>query len=40
MAIEAGGKNGIFEFDAKTEEIVNHRTKLNGTKFELRAGGT
>jgi 3-isopropylmalate/(R)-2-methylmalate dehydratase large subunit len=32
MAIEAGGKNGIFEFDAKTEEIVNHRTKLNGTR--------
>jgi 3-isopropylmalate/(R)-2-methylmalate dehydratase large subunit len=32
MAIEAGGKNGIFEFDAKTEEYVNHRTRLNGTK--------
>lgn len=32
MAIEAGGKNGIFEFDAKTEEIVNHRIKLNGTR--------
>jgi 3-isopropylmalate/(R)-2-methylmalate dehydratase large subunit len=32
MAIEAGGKNGIFEFDAKTEELVNHRTRLNGTK--------
>lgn len=32
MAIEAGGKNGIFEFDAKTEEFVNHRTRLNGTK--------
>jgi 3-isopropylmalate/(R)-2-methylmalate dehydratase large subunit len=31
MAIEAGGKNGIFEFDAKTEEFVNHRTRLNGT---------
>src|SRR6185295_964986 len=32
MAIEAGGKNGIFEFDARTEEYVNHRTKLNGTQ--------
>src|SRR5512147_25637 len=32
MAIEAGGKNGVFEFDAKTEEMVNHRCKLNGTK--------
>jgi 3-isopropylmalate/(R)-2-methylmalate dehydratase large subunit len=32
MAIEAGGKNGIFEFDAKTEEYVNHRTRLNGTQ--------
>lgn len=31
MAIEAGGKNGIFEFDAKTEEYVNFRTRLNGT---------
>jgi 3-isopropylmalate/(R)-2-methylmalate dehydratase large subunit len=32
MAIEAGGKNGIFEFDAKTQEYVNHRCRLNGTK--------
>jgi 3-isopropylmalate/(R)-2-methylmalate dehydratase large subunit len=32
MAIEAGGKNGIFEFDAKTEEYVNCRTRLNATK--------
>lgn len=32
MAIEAGGKNGIFEFDAKTEEFVHYRTRLNGTK--------
>ena len=32
MAIEAGGKNGIFEFDAKTEAFVEQRTKLNGTK--------
>ncbi len=32
MAIEAGGKNGIFEFDAKTAAFVDHRTKLNGTR--------
>jgi len=32
MAIEAGGKNGIFEYDAKTEEMVKHRTRLNGTR--------
>src|ERR1017187_721624 len=32
MAIEAGGKNGIFEFDAKTRDYVDHRCKLNGTK--------
>ena len=32
MAIEAGGKNGIFEFDAKTEEYVSYRTRLNGTR--------
>ena len=32
MAIEAGGKNGIFEFDAQTQAFVDHRTQLNGTK--------
>src|SRR4029453_13348083 len=32
MAIEAGGKNGIFEFDRKTQEYVDARTRLNGTK--------
>jgi len=32
MAIEAGGKNGIFEFDARTKEYVDARTKLNNTK--------
>ena len=32
MAIEAGGKNGIFEFDEKTKEMVDYRTKMNGTK--------
>ena len=32
MAIEAGGKNGIFEFDAQTQAHVDYRCKLNGTK--------
>jgi 3-isopropylmalate/(R)-2-methylmalate dehydratase large subunit len=32
MAIEAGGKNGIFEFDQRTREFVDHRCRLNGTK--------
>ncbi len=32
MAIEAGGKNGIFEYDEKTGAMVDERTKLNGTK--------
>lgn len=32
MAIEAGGKNGIFEFDAQTQAFVDHRTRLNGTR--------
>jgi 3-isopropylmalate/(R)-2-methylmalate dehydratase large subunit len=31
MAIEAGGKNGIFEFDDQTRAYVDHRCKLNGT---------
>ncbi|HEV2392322.1 MAG TPA: aconitase family protein [Verrucomicrobiae bacterium] len=32
MAIEAGGKNGIFEFDSQTRAFVDYRNKLNGTK--------
>ncbi len=32
MAIEAGGKNGIFPFDARTAEYVEARTRLNGTR--------
>jgi 3-isopropylmalate/(R)-2-methylmalate dehydratase large subunit len=32
MAIEAGGKNGIFEFDSQTQKYVDDRCKLNGTK--------
>ena len=32
MAIEAGGKNGIFPFDAKTDAYVKERVKENGTK--------
>ncbi len=31
MAIEAGGKNAIFEFDSRTAEYVDARVKLNGT---------
>ncbi len=31
MAIEAGGKNGIFEFDQATREMVDARTRQNGT---------
>ena len=34
MAIEAGGKNGIFEYDEKTKSLVDERTSLNGTKSE------
>jgi 3-isopropylmalate/(R)-2-methylmalate dehydratase large subunit len=34
MAIEAGGKNGIFEFDGQTRAFVDHRCKLNGTKSD------
>ncbi|HEX4139771.1 MAG TPA: aconitase family protein [Candidatus Methylacidiphilales bacterium] len=32
MAIEAGGKNGVFPCDDKTVDYVNERTKRNGTK--------
>ncbi len=32
MAIEAGGKNAIFEFDAQTQAFVDYRCKLNGTR--------
>jgi 3-isopropylmalate/(R)-2-methylmalate dehydratase large subunit len=32
MAIEAGGKNAMFEFDSRTAEYVDSRVKLNGTK--------
>ena len=34
MAIEAGGKNGIFEYDEKTKAVVAERTQLNGTKSD------
>jgi 3-isopropylmalate/(R)-2-methylmalate dehydratase large subunit len=34
MAIEAGGKNGIFEFDAQTRAYVDYRCKLNGTRSD------
>jgi 3-isopropylmalate/(R)-2-methylmalate dehydratase large subunit len=32
MAIEAGGKNGVFEFDSRTQEYVDARTQTNATK--------
>src|SRR5271157_5106698 len=32
MAIEAGGKNAIFEFDGQTRAVVDQRCKLNGTR--------
>src|SRR2546425_3424507 len=32
MAIEAGGKNGIFEFDTQTQAAVDRRCQVNGTK--------
>ena len=32
MAIEAGGKNGIFPFDEKTKSYVTERVLENGTK--------
>jgi 3-isopropylmalate/(R)-2-methylmalate dehydratase large subunit len=32
MAIEAGGKNGIFEFDSRTRDFVEQRCRLNRTR--------
>ena len=37
MAIEAGGKNGIFPADQTTFDYVDGRTKENGTKAEYSA---
>jgi len=34
MAIEAGGKNGVFEFDEKTRDYVDARCRLNGTRSD------
>lgn len=34
MAIEAGGKNGIFEFDETTRAFVDERVARNGTRAE------
>ena len=35
MAIEAGGKNGIFPFDEKTDEYVRERVQENGTRSDF-----
>jgi len=35
MAIEAGGKNGVFPCDDKTLDYVNERVQENGTKSEF-----
>ncbi|MGA3171996.1 MAG: aconitase family protein [Chthoniobacteraceae bacterium] len=35
MAIEAGGKNGIFPCDQQTLDYVNERVKENGTKSDF-----
>ena len=35
MAIEAGGKNGIFPCDQKTIDYVNERVSENGTKSDF-----
>jgi 3-isopropylmalate/(R)-2-methylmalate dehydratase large subunit len=35
MAIEAGGKNGIFPCDQQTLDYVNERVRENGTKSEF-----
>jgi 3-isopropylmalate/(R)-2-methylmalate dehydratase large subunit len=37
MAIEAGGKNGIFPADQTTFDYVDERTRANGTKAEYSA---
>src|SRR5208282_1613184 len=34
MAIEAGGKNGVFPADEKTFAYVDERTRRNGTKTD------
>jgi 3-isopropylmalate/(R)-2-methylmalate dehydratase large subunit len=34
MAIEAGGKNGVFPFDKITENYVNESVRRNGTRSE------
>jgi 3-isopropylmalate/(R)-2-methylmalate dehydratase large subunit len=36
MAIEAGGKNGIFPADEQTFAYVDERTKKNGTKSDYK----
>ena len=38
MAIEAGGKNGIFEFDAQTQAYVDYRVQTERHEVHLRTG--
>ena len=40
MAIEAGGKNGIFEFDDQTRAAVDYALQAQRHQGRLRAGGT
>jgi 3-isopropylmalate/(R)-2-methylmalate dehydratase large subunit len=35
MAIEAGGKNGIFPYDEKCGDFIRERTRANGTKSDF-----
>jgi 3-isopropylmalate/(R)-2-methylmalate dehydratase large subunit len=37
MAIEAGGKNGVFEFDDQTKAYVDERCRRNGTRSAYEA---
>lgn len=39
MAIEAGGKNGIFPCDERTRAYVDERTRANGTQTEYEPVG-
>src|SRR5438128_4649725 len=40
MAVEAGGKDSIFEFDAQPRAFVDYRCKLHGSKSTYEPGPT